>query len=69
MKTYANPPTHCDLCKTPITTQFYDAFLGLGTCANVCPSCFYEYGIGLGTGRGQCYQHNASTNKYEKVEG
>jgi len=71
MKTYANPPSHCDICHNIITTDFYDACIRAPRLiwANVCPPCFKHYGIGLGTGKGQHFHHDFSINKFVKVEG
>ena len=57
MTTYIGaPPTHCDTCHTNITDEFYDARLPrLGGWANVCHTCFIQYGCSLGVGYGQHY--------------
>ena len=61
--TYANPPTICDVCRSPIKDTFYDAqiwvFPGRITWANVCSGCFEERSAtGLGTGKGQKFERN-----------
>ncbi len=43
----------CDICKKEISGNFIDGKTILGPWAYMCPSCFKEYGIGLGTGKGQ----------------
>lgn len=47
----------CDICRyvknvTKVTAH-YDGKTTLGPWANMCDECFEEYGVGLGTGRGQ----------------
>ena len=62
LKVWASPvPTHCDTCKTPIKTKFYDAITMHGPWAFMCPSC-QEFGPGrgkLGAGYGQEYSLKA----------
>jgi len=54
---YINPPKKCDVCNGPFMNDcFYDARTVQGSWANMCINCFHEYGVGLGTGRGQEYQ-------------
>lgn len=53
---YINPPTECELCKAELTSVFYDARTVQGCWANMCMECFHNYGVGLGTGKGQEYQ-------------
>lgn len=58
---HLNPPAACDICKAPITNEFYDCRLGplspaSGAWANCCRKCFVRYGIGTGLGRGQHYR-------------
>lgn len=56
---YINPPSKCDICNGPfIYDCFYDAKTSRGGWANMCAVCFYEYGVGLGTGLGQEYHKN-----------
>jgi hypothetical protein len=51
-----NPPTVCQLCDQPITTEFVDGQeIGSGSWLYMCPACHKRYGVGLGTGRGQHY--------------
>jgi len=40
----------CDFCGQ---TAHYDAATSFGPWANMCDAHFNEYGLGLGTGRGQ----------------
>jgi hypothetical protein len=49
--TVASLPT-CDFCTQ---TAQYDGKTRMGPWANMCPDHFVDYGIGLGTGRGQRY--------------
>lgn len=41
----------CDICRS--ATAFYDGKTVMGPWANMCSHCFGQYGVGLGTGRGQ----------------
>lgn len=47
----------CDIHKhsmnTPGVTAAYDGATTMGPWANMCEPCFAQYGVGLGTGRGQ----------------
>jgi len=40
----------CDFCGN---TARYDGKTHQGPWANMCPTCFKKYGVGLGLGRGQ----------------
>lgn len=46
----------CNVCSGAFDGVMYDANLGRGW-GNVCQKCFNIYGHGLGTGRGQRYEH------------
>lgn len=43
---------HCDLCGVP-SEAAYDGATIMGPWANMCKTHFQQYGVGLGTGRGQ----------------
>ena len=62
-------PKKCDLCHEPFTTEskIYDAKTTQGPWGFMCEKCFKDYGIGLGTGRGQCYTH--INGKWVKIAG
>ena len=55
-KWMGKPPTECDFCHDPITDHFVDARLKTGSWGCVCKSCHSNYGVGIGTGRGQTYE-------------
>ena len=57
----------CDFCHKEITDILYDGKTYLGPWATMCPTCWAENGIGLGTGRGQKYEMH--DGKFIKVEG
>lgn len=66
------PPTSCDICKAPIANVFVDGIIkinGRSGWANVCKSCHKEYGIGLGTGKGQEWWRDPATGEFAKIEG
>lgn len=46
---------HCDLCMAAeiLATAAYDGKTTHGPWANMCRHCFEQFGIGLGTGKGQ----------------
>ena len=67
-KYYIGPPTHCDLCKRPITTGFVDGATTSGPWANMCLTCFKEHGRGVGSGKGQQYAKEAD-GRFAKVAG
>ena len=52
-------PEHCDLCSRPMSeggTAWIDGKVqGYSSWANMCEKCWRDYGVGLGTGRGQKY--------------
>lgn len=66
--TFINPPKECDICHNKIGEKFIDGGTVWGPWANMCPECFDEYGVGLGTGRGQEYKKNES-GEYVKIAG
>lgn len=68
MTKFLNPPEACDICHSQVTDEFVDGRTIYGPWANMCPSCFKEIGIKLGTGYGQRYKKN-SDNEFIKVEG
>lgn len=60
--TWTGPaPISCDLCKRNLLATFYDFRVKGGGWAIGCPSCFKEYGSGLGVGKGQEYDKNTLT--------
>lgn len=66
------PPTTCNVCAMPITTEFYDMKTVAGPWAILCPGCALNGpGVGkLGTGYGQHYRQDADAVRppYFKVE-
>lgn len=67
-KWFGNPPEQCDICRADITDTFIDGKTIHGPWANMCPACHKNYGIGLGTGRGQKYTKQGPID-WVKVEG
>jgi hypothetical protein len=66
---WTGKPEKCNLCNTPITTNFVDGKVaGYSSWAIMCPECFRDFGIGLGMGRGQLYAKQ-SDERYMKIEG
>lgn len=55
LKWYGVMPKRCDLCKRPLTKFFADGRTRMGPWAIMCHHCFREYGVKLGTGKGQKY--------------
>lgn len=55
-----NPPSNCDICNSELVMICYDALTTFGRWGWLCPSCFVDYGIGLGLGKGQKYERKAS---------
>ena len=51
-----DPPKACDICHDAVSTTFVDGKTTMGPWGNMCPDCFSEVGVGLGTGKGQMYQ-------------
>lgn len=61
-------PASCEVCKTPIVAEFYDARMkGNGPWGNMCPNCFRQHGVGLGVGKGQHYV--LTDGQFVKTEG
>jgi len=58
-------PEKCDLCSRELVGWFVDGKTRMGPWAVIGKCCFKEFGVGLGTGRGQRY----SLLTLEKVEG
>jgi hypothetical protein len=64
--TGGNP--ECAFCRTRVI-GFIDGKTRRGYWALMCPQCFLQEGVGVGTGRGQAYLLNMVTGEYEKVMG
>lgn len=67
IKKWRGKQAKCDICKVRFSNQpwFVDGRLRTGSWALMCARCYEQYGIGIGTGRGQKY--DAVTK--EKLEG
>jgi len=64
-----SPPERCDVCATPVSTEFFDGRLRSGHWAYTCQACWRAYGVGrLGTGMGQHYVLSYQSAKWEKQE-
>ncbi len=50
-------PNVCQLCDSTLEDVFYDARTQSGRWGILCQMCFNEVGTGLGTGKGQKYDH------------
>lgn len=61
-------PTKCDINGEPFLKEFVDGKTTMGPWANMCPQCFRDYGVGLGTGRGQKYEKQ-DDGRWMKTEG
>lgn len=48
-------PTHCDVCRKPLSKYFVDGRTRVGRWAIMCSLCHTAHGVGLGTGNGQKY--------------
>lgn len=60
-------PAECQLCHAKITKQFVDgATRPRGQWADMCLACHRAYGYGLGIGKGQYYELNPATGKFEE---
>lgn len=53
-------PTICDLNGEKLETAFVDGRLRFGGWGMFCVTCHEQFGIGLGTGRGQKYEKQPS---------
>ncbi len=53
------------MCRRELCDSFVDGRTDMGPWAIMCLACYYRRGIGLGTGRGQQYDHATGI----KVEG
>lgn len=62
-------PSHCQLTNKPITDTFIDGATRYGPWAIMHPDAHAVNGKGLGTGKGQRYERDASDGKWYKVEG
>lgn len=49
-------PSKCDMCSAQLGNIMYDAKTRQGPWGCLCPTCFANHGVGLGTGRGQKYE-------------
>jgi hypothetical protein len=64
---YINAPSYCSHCSSEFDDTMFDAKTVFGYWGNLCRPCFEEFGVGLGTGRGQEYKLNEG--KWVKVNG
>lgn len=48
-KEYINPPARCNLCDAKIDSCFYDGKTLYGYWANMCASCYIDFGYGPDT--------------------
>lgn len=58
----------CDICKCELKTEYVDGKTFQGPWANMCLTCFGNFGLGLGLGLGQWYKKDSSGN-WKKVQG
>lgn len=58
----------CDFCSSTNLSRFVDGKTHGGPWAIMCPECFLDNGVGLGTGRGQSYKR-VGEDQYVKVMG
>lgn len=56
----------CDICNKGNLTSYVDGATRMGPWANMCPSCYEKYGVGLGIGRGQLYRLDGDHYVQEK---
>lgn len=49
-------PALCDVCKRPRKDTVIDGRTIWGYWAWMCPSCHKDFGLGLGTGKGQQFK-------------
>lgn len=59
----------CDVCHGLLPAIFIDGKTKIGPWGILCPKCHLNIGVGLGTGRGQKYELNNNTKKWEKICG
>lgn len=62
-------PKYCDLCRSEILAGYVDGRTTMGPWANMCVSCHRTNGVGLGTGKGQCYRLQPSGKWAKMVPG
>lgn len=58
----------CDCCQKVIARRLFDAATRMGPWATMCSACYGEWGVGLGTGRGQEYKQRGD-GLFVKVDG
>ncbi len=68
-KWVGDKPTKCDLCGGTIRRTFIDGKTRMGPWGIMCRSCHFVNGVGLGTGKGQRYLLDLSTESWVCVEG
>ena len=59
-KWMGSPIEKCQLCEEQITARFVDGATLMGPWAIMCTPCHGKLGVGIGTGRGQLYQHEGT---------
>lgn len=65
---WSGNPGDCDFCQVTLTTEFIDGKTICGSWAKMCPVCAVDFGVGIGEGKGQVYQHQAN-GAWKKVRG
>jgi len=55
-KWYGVMPKRCDICDGELKEAFIDGRTKVGFWAIMCLACHKEFGVGLGTGKGQKYK-------------
>jgi hypothetical protein len=58
----------CEICRQSLTETVVDGKTLMGPWALMCPACYSNYGLGLGTGRGQMYKRQ-SNGRWLKTAG
>ena len=59
----------CDICDRNELTSYIDGKTIFGPWANICPTCYLEFGQGLGVGIGQLYNWYADKEVYKQESG
>lgn len=65
---FSKKPEKCDMCQGSINNYFIDGKTVYGSWAIMHKACHSQYGVGLGTGKGQAYKLQED-GKWKKVAG
>ena len=62
-------PEKCDVCGNAIDKAFVDGKTKVGPWGILCTECWFQFGVGLGTGLGQLYLRDKDSDRFFQYHG